>query len=164
LLAVLDGYPIEDCGQLQRDESFDDGRFLADQLKALGYYSGDKPLEIVNALSILRQEKDLLSSLNEDQVAAIIEAFKHNGKLVGSFHPQRFDGDLLLFAAMQGQALRSADRWQPYVNGKIVVHEIDCQHLHMMRQTTLAKIGPVLASALQQQSPAAKPAIPRAKN
>ena len=102
LLAVLDGYPVEDDGQSQRDERFDDGKFLADQLKALGYYSGDKPLEVVSALSILRQERDLLSSLDEDQVAAIIEAFKHNGKLAGNFHPQRFDGDLLLFAATAG--------------------------------------------------------------
>jgi hypothetical protein len=44
------------------------------------------------------------------------------------------------------------------------VHEIDCQHLHMMRPTILAKIGPVLASALEQQSSAAEPAIPRFKN
>ena len=59
LLAVLDGYPIGDGVQSQHDERFDDGKFLADQLKALGYYSGDKPLEVVSALSILRQEKDL---------------------------------------------------------------------------------------------------------
>jgi thioesterase domain-containing protein len=108
----------------------------------------------VSALSILRQERDLLSSLDEQQVSAIIEAFKHNSKLSRDFHPERFDGELLLFAATQELSACSIERWQPFVTGKIVVHEIDCQHLHMMRPTALAKIGPVLASALEQRSPA----------
>jgi thioesterase domain-containing protein len=154
LLALLDSYPIDADPQSPHDKDFDDGRFLADQLKAMGYYSSDKPLQLSSALSILRKEGDILSTLDEHQIYAIIRAFRHNSRLACNFRPQWFDGDVVLFAATGGAAPASADRWRPYVGGRIAVHEVDCEHIHMLRPAALAKIGPVLARALHQQQTA----------
>ena len=152
LLAVLDGYPIEKRSGPQSDLDIDDARLLADQLKALGYYQGDDPLQVSSALDILRREGDILSSLEEDQVATILQVMKNNSRLARNFVPQRFDGDILLFQATRGESGPGADRWKPYVNGKIAVYEVDCEHVHMMRPGPLAKIGPVLARELDKNS------------
>ena len=152
LLALLDSYSTAGNGQPSNEEGFDEGKFLAEQLKALGYYRGDEPLSVSRALDILRREGDLLSTLGEHQVTAIIEVFKNNGRLAGNFTPQRFDGDVLLFTATQGEAPPPPDTWKPYVSGKIEVHEVDCEHVYMMRQIPLSKIGLVLASELDRVS------------
>jgi thioesterase domain-containing protein len=152
LLALLDSYPIEAGSQPQPDHDFDDERFLAEQLKALGYYSGDKPLQLSSAMSILRREGDIHSNLDEHQIGAIIEVFKQNGRLAAGFAPQQFDGDVLLFAAMRSTVSPAVDRWKPHVTGRIAVHEVDCEHMHMMRPAALARIGPVLASKLADLS------------
>ena len=152
LLALLDSYPINGNGGRQNG-FFDDGKLLADQLKALGYYLEDEPLQVSSALAILRREGDILSNLEEHQVTAILQVLKHNTHLASNFHPQRYDGDMLLFAATQGEASPPADSWKSYVSGKIAVHEVDCEHVHMMRPTPLAKIGHVLASELDKPFP-----------
>jgi amino acid adenylation domain-containing protein len=152
LLALLDSYPPARNDLLRNESEFDDGKFLAEQLKALGYYQGNAPLSVSGALDILRREGDLLSTLEEHQVTAIIAVFKTNGRLARNFHPQRFDGDVLLLPAIQGQAPPPADVWKPYVSGKIEVHEVGCEHIDMMRPAPLAKIGPVIAGALDKQS------------
>ena len=152
LLALLDSYSTAGNGQPSNEEGFDEGKFLAEQLKALGYYRGDEPLSVSRALDILRREGDLLSTLGEHQVTAIIEVFKNNGRLAGNFTPQRFDGDVLLFTATQGEAPPPPDTWKPYVSGKIEVHEVDCEHVYMLRQIPLSKIGLVLASELDRVS------------
>ena len=46
----------------------------------------------------------MLSNLEEHQVTAIIQVMKHNIRLASNFLPQRFDGDMLLFAATQDDA------------------------------------------------------------
>jgi thioesterase domain-containing protein len=154
LLAVLDTYPSSGDGEPQ-NRNVDDGKLLADQLKALGYYHGDEPLQVSSALDILRQAGDLLSNLEEHQVTAVLQAMRDNSRLANNFRPQRFDGDMLLFVATQDEASPPADSWKSYVSGKIAVHEIDCEHVQMMQPAPLAKISRVLASELDRQSPPA---------
>jgi amino acid adenylation domain-containing protein len=154
LLAVLDTYPSSGDGEPQ-GENVDDGKLLADQLKALGYYRGDEPLQVSGALDILRQAGDLLSNLEEHQVTAILQVMKHNIRLATSFRPQRFDGDMLLFVATQDDGSPPTDSWKSYVGGRIAIHEVDCEHVQMMQPAPLAKISRVLASELDKQSPPA---------
>jgi nonribosomal peptide synthetase DhbF len=154
LLAVLDTYPSSGDAEPQ-NASADDGKLLADQLRALGYYHGDEPLQAASALEILRKAGDLLSNLEEHQVAAILQVMRHNIRLATSFRPQRFDGDMLLLVATQDDTPPSPDSWKPYVSGKIAVHEIECEHVQMMQPVPLATIGRVLANELDRQSPPA---------
>jgi thioesterase domain-containing protein/acyl carrier protein len=152
LLAVLDSYPIDGHSPPQTEPDSDDGKLLAGQLKALGYYRGDDPLDVSSALDILRKEGDMLSNLEEHQISAIIQVMKRNSRLAKNFHPRRFSGNMLLFAATRDEAAPRADRWASYVGGKITIHEVDCEHVHMMRPGPLAKIGAVLARELENQS------------
>ena len=85
-------------------------------------------------------------------MSAIIEVFKANGRLARNYHPPRFEGDVLLLPATWGERRRRPMSGSPYVGGRIEVHEIDCEHIDMMRPGPLAKIGPVIASALDKQS------------
>ena len=118
LLALLDSYPIERQSHAQNETGTDDATLLANQLKALGYYSGDEPLQISSALDILRRKGDMLSNLEEHQVDAIIQVMKQNSRLARNFVPQRFHGDVLLFAATQGDSRPEPDKWKPYVSGR----------------------------------------------
>jgi nonribosomal peptide synthetase DhbF len=152
LLALLDSYPSNGNGHAKNGGALDEGKLLADQLKALGYYGGDEPLSISGALNILRSERDILSNLDEHQVSAIIQVMKESSRLAGNFSPQRFDGDMLLFTAMKDNGSPPTDSWKSYVGGRLVVHQIDCQHIQMMRSDALAKIGSVLASEFHKQS------------
>ena len=94
----------------------------------------------------------MLANLEEHQVDAIIQVMKQNSRLARNFVPRRFHGDVLLFAATQGDSRPEPDKWKPYVSGKIAVHEVHCEHVHMMRPIPLAKIGRVLANAFEDQS------------
>ncbi|MGZ3282743.1 MAG: amino acid adenylation domain-containing protein, partial [Xanthobacteraceae bacterium] len=153
LLALLDCYPLAAPGHAENETDQDDETLLAGQLKGLGYYSGDEPLSVASALNILRREGDLLSNLEEHQVTAVIQVMKQNGRLARNFLPQRFSGDVLLFAATQDGGRPETEKWKPYVvTGKISVHEVECEHVHMMRPIPLTQIGRVLADALDRQS------------
>jgi thioesterase domain-containing protein/acyl carrier protein len=151
LLALLDSYPTNGNGHLHNGGALDDGKLLADQLKALGYYAGEEPLSIAGALNILRGKRDILSNLEEHHVSAILQVMKHSSRLADNFLPQRFDGDMLLFTATQDDPAPSADSWKSYVRGRIVIHRVDCEHVQMMRPDALAKIGSVLASEFGRQ-------------
>ena len=156
LLALLDSYPIERPDRAQDETAIDDARLLANQLKALGYYSGDEPLQISGALNILRRKGDMLSNLEEHQVYAVIQVLKQNSGLARNFVPQRFHGDVLLFAATQGDSRPEPDKWKSYVDGRISVYEMNCEHEHMTRPIPLARIGRVLANEFEKLSKALK--------
>jgi thioesterase domain-containing protein len=150
LLAVLDSYPIDGHSVAPGEAELDDEKLLADQLRALGYYRGEGSLQISGALDILRKAGDILSNLEEHQVAAVIQVMKKNTQLAWNFRPRLFSGDMLFFAATQGES-PAVDKWQPYVSGKIIAHEVDCEHVHMLQPGPLAKIGAVLARELEKQ-------------
>jgi len=152
LLALLDSYPNDGSGQMQSGDGFDDERVLADQLRALGYYHGDEPLQVSTALRILRREGDILANLEEHQVTNILQVMRNNTRLANKFVPRQFNGDMLFFAATRDESPSAADSWKPYVSGKVAIYEIDCEHIHMMRPAPLAKIGSVLASELAKQA------------
>ena len=139
LLALLDSYPIERPGHAPDETGIDDARLLANQLKALGYYSGDEPLQISSALDILRRKGDMLSNLEEHQVYAIIQVLRQNSGLARNFVPQRFHGEVLLFAATQGDSRPEPDKWKSYVNGRISVYEMNCEHEHMTRPDSIGE-------------------------
>ncbi len=93
--------------------------------------------------------------LEEGTLSALTRVCNNNIRLQREFTPGRFRGDLLLFAAARTPAGIPADRrltprsWRPYVEGGIDTHVIDCTHHHLTRPEALARIGPVLAAALE---------------
>jgi thioesterase domain-containing protein len=66
------------------------------------------------------------------------------------FRPGGFRGDVTFFTATltQNEIRRKVDAWLPYVDGRLVNHEIACRHEHMMQAGPIAEIGPLLAARL----------------
>jgi nonribosomal peptide synthetase DhbF len=102
-------------------------------------------------LDILRREGDALSMLDEQHYEAIKAIYKNNISLMTTFVPQRFDGDILLFVATEGEAKPPHEIWSPFVSGRIKVHRIDCTHEAMMDPLPAAKIGNRLSTELDKQ-------------
>ena len=65
---------------------------------------------IMNLLDVLRREG--LSTLKEHHYEAIMDTFKNNTRLMRTFAPQRFRGDMSLFVAMVSEAKPPVDVWR----------------------------------------------------
>jgi nonribosomal peptide synthetase DhbF len=102
-------------------------------------------------LDILRSEGKALSTLKEHHYEVIKNIYKNNIRLMTKFLPQRFDGDILLFVAKEGEPKPPHGIWSPYVGGRIKVRRIDCTHEAMMEPLPAAKIGALLATELGRQ-------------
>lgn len=137
LLALLDSYPVENDDPRSRFDAEND--VLAAQVAI-------NPIR--NLLDVLRREG--LSTLKEHHYEAIMDTFKSNTRLARTFAPHRFNGDMLLFVAMESEVKPPVNSWRPLVTREIRVHPIDCAHDNMMDPIPAEKIGDILASALEQ--------------
>jgi nonribosomal peptide synthetase DhbF len=143
LLALLDSYPVEHEGaRLGLDE---DSEVFAHQVAI-------NPIR--NLLDVLRREG--LSTLKEHHYEAIMDTFKSNTRLVRTFFPQQFSGNILLFTAMDSEVKPPVEAWKPYVGQEIKVYPIECAHDNMMDPIPAAKIGAVLAKELEEQQKESK--------
>jgi nonribosomal peptide synthetase DhbF len=106
---------------------------------------------IQNMVDALRQDGHLVSMLKEHHYEAIIDGYKNSVQLMRTFLPQRFDGDILLFVATQGEPKPSPEIWRPYVGGQIKVHRIECSHETMMDPVPAATVGRILATELNSR-------------
>jgi aspartate racemase len=138
LLALLDSYPND------RAESFAP---FDEEHKAEVLFAGVAD-PIQNMVDALRHDGHLVSVLKEHHYEAIIDGYKNSVRLMRTFLPQRFDGDILLFVATQGDPKPSPEIWRPYVGGQIKVHRVDCSHETMMDHVPAAAIGRILAAEL----------------
>jgi thioesterase domain-containing protein len=144
LLALLDSYPVR--GK-PLSSPIDEDSESAQQIAI-------NPIR--NLLDVLRREG--LSTLKEHHYEAIMSTFRENTRLVRTFVPQRFNGDVLLFVATESETIPPVDAWKPHVGRQIKVHPVECAHDNMMDPLPAAKIGTVLAKELEQQE--RKPAAP----
>jgi nonribosomal peptide synthetase DhbF len=142
LLALLDSYPIDPENALSGGNEVRDKEVL---------FAGvaDDPIRIM--LDILRREGHMLSALEEHHYEAIMDGYKNSTRLMKTYLPQRFSGDVLLFVATEGEAKPPSQIWRPYVGGQIKVHRVDCTHETMMDPLPAAKIGRVLATELEKR-------------
>ncbi|MCW6010645.1 amino acid adenylation domain-containing protein, partial [Micromonospora sp. CPCC 205371] len=121
LLAVLDAYPI-----------------------------GLDAVDIDRALAIARGEVDASATSLTGTAPEVADAIVVNHiHLYNEFQPAPFHGDLLLFRADPGIAGAEL-AWLPYVTGRIDIHAAGCEHRSMLRRPGLARIGPILASAIEE--------------
>jgi thioesterase domain-containing protein len=139
LLALLDSYPVEHGGapdSLNTDNEVRPAEVDIESIRGL--------------LDILRREG--LSTLKEDHYEAIMDTFRNNTRLVRSFVPRRFHGDISLFVAIKTEAKPPIDAWRPFVGGEINVHFIDCAHENMMDLGPAAEIGNILTREIGRRT------------
>jgi thioesterase domain-containing protein len=136
LLAILDSYPV----QAEHDPLSEQGDLPPDNVAI-------NPIR--NLLDVLRREG--LSTLQEHQYEAIMDTFKNNTRIVKTFTPRCFVGDVCLFTAMEGEARRPTESWRPYVDGEIKVHPVYCAHDNMLDAGPASFIATVLARELRKE-------------
>ena len=141
LLALLDSYP-SDC-----EESL---RHCHEEYEKEVLFAGVAD-PIRTMVDTLRHDGHLHSILKEHHYEAIIDGYENSVRLMRTFLPQQFHGDILLFVATQGEAKPSHEIWTPYVGGEIKVHRIDCTHESMMDPLPAARIGRILTTELDKR-------------
>jgi thioesterase domain-containing protein len=142
LLALLDSYPIRTDGS-QTPYGGETEPF-----------SGQVAINpIMNLLDVLRREG--LTTLKEHHYEAIMDTFKNNTRIMSSFLPQVFKGDVTLFVAMRSETKPPIENWRTFVSGDIRVLPIDCAHDNMMDPEPAEQIGRALSTELNKQTAAA---------
>jgi thioesterase domain-containing protein len=170
-LAALDGYP---GGFQLRPENLptSETELFVALLDAFGCdvtNLGDEPLTFAGAMDILRVQGHALASIEQRHLLTIFEVSANNYQLQVNFTPSVFQGNFLLFASTNNRPngmspdkqiscadpgalvpFTTPDAWMPYVDGNIEHYYVNCTHAHMMLPQSLAQIGPILASKLQE--------------
>ncbi|MFE9045004.1 amino acid adenylation domain-containing protein [Streptomyces sp. NPDC007818] len=161
LLAVVDAYPpveglvVPDvsehellAGSLLPGFAFDPNE-LRDDLDGL----------VARYARHLARENHPMAALGERGLKGVMRAYARNDRLMGTFEPALFGGDLLFFGALRetpGAALpeeirarMTAGAWRPLVTGTVHHHDIDATHGTMLSDPqALAAIGKALHGAL----------------
>jgi thioesterase domain-containing protein len=145
LLAMFDSFPGAWTSQGRRS---DRPAVLRSLLSILGrpLPAEEEELTDVRFAELVRRVTDLPGSLDDPELAALVEVTANNRRLLEEFAPASYRGDLLFFTAAQDPDARP-DRhgsWQPYVEGRVHNHDIPCAHGEMTRPGALDRIGPVL--------------------
>ncbi|MFF8835274.1 amino acid adenylation domain-containing protein [Streptomyces sp. NPDC015130] len=162
LLALMDAYPhlvTEPSGtQTDPPPSWVPGgpppascpRTLAALLESLGLPVPAGTLTFARFAETVRETDGPLARFDGPALAALAEVFSSNVRLRHEFVPERFDGDLLFFAATEGRTGRRPrpDDWSPYLTGRLDVHELPFTHGDMTRPDALAQLADALIDRL----------------
>jgi nonribosomal peptide synthetase DhbF len=127
---------------------------LLDFVDAAPHGPDGLPLDRADAIEVLRREGSALAGLDERGIAAMVNVFANNTKLMAHPDPGIFRGEMQFFSARSEPDMEPAvEGWRPYVTGQITNYRIDCAHKDMLRPAPLAEIGRALEKLLR--SPAA---------
>ena len=153
LLTLLDAFP--GAWLRQGPDRSDRPALLRSLLGILGRplpEDDTEPLTERRFAELVRRVDDMPGSLDDAELAALVEVTADNRRLLGEFTPEQYRGNLLFFtAAHDPDAVPDRFRaWQPYVEGRIDNHDVACAHGEMTRPGALDRIGPVLDSRLHQ--------------
>ncbi|MEU1473798.1 amino acid adenylation domain-containing protein [Streptomyces sp. NPDC005760] len=156
VLAMLDAFPGVwiDRGARAADRP----ALLRSLLSILGRPQPDdpEPLTDTRFAELVRRVPDMTASLDDAELAALVEVTAQNRRLMEEFAPTSYRGDLLFFTAAQDPDTHPERHraWQPYVDGRVDNHDVPCVHGEMTRPGPLERIGPALNTALHGRNPA----------
>ncbi|MFZ2175515.1 MAG: thioesterase domain-containing protein, partial [Rhodococcus sp. (in: high G+C Gram-positive bacteria)] len=145
-LAIMDSY-------LTNDSDTGPGSLtVAELLHGLGLESvaADDELTYERAVELLDEAFGQKTGITPQHLERINAGFTNSARIMNSFRPQVFDGDLLFFtaAASQSEHEHSPDEWRSAVTGGIEEVKIECEHNQMIEPDVLAVVGPVLENYL----------------
>jgi thioesterase domain-containing protein len=103
-------------------------------------------LDQPTTLAVIRAQSGPAGGLAEDSILALIRVLRNNIWMSVGFVPDVFQGSLLYFASTIDGV--PAARWEPYLTGRIEVHEVAARHDHMTHATAVARIGRVIGARL----------------
>jgi enterobactin synthetase component F len=141
LLALLDAYLLGKEHLSTSEDEEHEKRYLDEVLVK----------RLSDTFQSLRREGHIFSPLEERHFKAIAQSIINDVSLMRSFVPRLLRGNVLLFVAKEGDAIRLRETWKGYVDGEIDIYRIDCTHEAMMDASPAAKIAGVLAAELERQ-------------
>ncbi|MFE1293028.1 amino acid adenylation domain-containing protein, partial [Streptomyces sp. NPDC058751] len=161
LLAVVDAYPPV-AGLVAPDVS--EHELLAGSLLPGFAFDLDELREDIDGLVAryvrhLERENHPMAALGERGLKGVMRVYARNDRLMGTFEPALFSGDLTFFNALREtpgaalpeevRGLMTARAWRPLVTGTVHNHDIDATHGAMLSDPeALAAIGKALHGAL----------------
>ncbi|SDS93395.1 non-ribosomal peptide synthetase [Actinoplanes derwentensis] len=146
MVALLDAYPSDPLLHTEEHR-----RVMLDVvLTDFGYDPAmldGQPLADAHVAGLLKAAGGALADWNVERIEALIRVTGHQLRAARAYRPGPYDGDLLFFTATQSVPinLQTIDYWRPHVRGRIINHDIDARHEHMLRPHVVAEIGPVVA-------------------
>ncbi|GAA4488612.1 hypothetical protein GCM10023094_48790 [Rhodococcus olei] len=140
-LAIMDSY-------VGFDEDTPDSLTVGELLHGLGLDLPDAngaALTYERAVELLDESFGQSTGLTADHLQRINAGFTDSARIMRSFTPDVFDGDMLFFrAARSADGDHSPQEWRDAVTGGIREVEVDCEHNQMIEPDVLAVVGPVL--------------------
>ncbi|MHA7271098.1 amino acid adenylation domain-containing protein [Arthrobacter sp. HLT1-20] len=103
-------------------------------------------------LEILRENHNPLGSIPIESLNAMVENFQVLARMIRCAEVKVFDGELFVFRATEDVRAGSptSQSWEPFVTGRIIDTPVAAAHSHMLSDSALDHILPVLAIQLGQ--------------
>ncbi|KAF9343167.1 hypothetical protein BGX26_006143, partial [Mortierella sp. AD094] len=133
-------------------ESSKDGRALLENMQCvlrnhLDLVNQSSPIVHVDAWGLTLEESRAI-------MKQVHHVTKNNLRLAEQYSPTVCTGDMLFFnatvKASEKMSVVDPQRWEPFVLGKIEVHEVKCKHVEMDMPEPMTEIGRVLNSKLEE--------------
>ncbi|MFC9757996.1 non-ribosomal peptide synthase/polyketide synthase [Streptomyces sp. NPDC056921] len=99
----------------------------------------------------VRVPDEMLAAFTGEQLAHLKDVFLNNSRIAGLHTPRTFQGDVVFCAASEldtGELRRLPTLWDPYVTGRIEVHDVEATHNTMLAERSAAAVGRLLADAV----------------
>jgi len=143
LLALLDSFPDQPVGSDL--ETRIEAGIVATMAQGLGL---GQPGSI--SVESARAEVARGFGLAEQTLVELAKAAANLFRILQTDRPAVFRGDVQFFSAERDRAMRGdgALRWQPYVEGAVVDHPVDCGHYEMLRPASAEVVGKHLSTRL----------------
>jgi thioesterase domain-containing protein/acyl carrier protein len=153
LLALLDAsasprgtYPVDDFGVITA---------LCEDMATFDF-TPLRAMQRTDALQVVlshMQKNGLLPDANLESVQPLLDVAKANIAAQRAYRPPRYDGEVTLFVATEGENLEIANKtlgWSDAINGKIVVHRLAAPHGTMVIQPHAEPLADLLRAAIAQ--------------
>ncbi|MEV0370842.1 non-ribosomal peptide synthase/polyketide synthase [Streptomyces sp. NPDC050636] len=152
LLTILDSFPVESPGPVPAGPGSED--LMNALLEAANLGTDDsrsEPLTQDAVAEALRSQDNPLTDLLADNLATVVGTFRGNLALRYAFTPKVFRGDAVVVTAGEGRpdGWKGAERWEPFVEGRVHSHTVSCRHEGMLLPGPLADIGRIVSGHLR---------------
>ena len=155
-LCLFDTYPevltIEELQYSMTSHTTNDMLQIAQQI--FPGYQQNPPRSLAEFSEALRKDQRLPDIFEEHRLRALLLSTQDAAQFQLKSGAKTYAGDVIIFIAASGsehKRLYAHEAWQPYVQGNVRTHEIFCRHSEMMKEDSLAQLGPLFSVAISSQ-------------
>lgn len=152
VLALLDAYPSEAESGVAEPP-------VADALSAVLAMAGieddalaGRESDVGAMVEVLQERSSPMAGLPRTTLEALVRTYRNTARILREYRHEPYRGAVLFFRASRGGIGPEHDpaEWEPYVQGRLRVVDVDCTHREMTRPGPLRHIGTVLDQELRR--------------